>query len=81
MTKRGVSDATLPMGSSKVPDRKVGKMPAKMSRVMDVQKNKHLGQSVLKLEDLLDHHGDGFRRRDDGPVISDGGFDEPRDNP
>ena len=34
MTKRGVSDATLPMGSSKVPDRKIRKMPAKkMSRV------------------------------------------------
>ena len=40
MTKRGVSDATLPMGSSKVLDRKIRKMPAKkVSRVMDVQKN------------------------------------------
>ena len=29
MTKRGVSDATLPMWSSKVPDRKIRKMPAK----------------------------------------------------
>ena len=29
MTERGVSDATLPMGSSKVPDRKIRKMPAK----------------------------------------------------
>ena len=29
MTKRGVTDATLPMGSSKVPDRKIRKMPAK----------------------------------------------------
>ena len=38
MTKRGVSDATLPMGSSKVPDRKIRKMPAKkVLRVMDVQ--------------------------------------------
>ena len=40
-----------------------------------------LGQSALKLENLLDHHGDGFRRRDDSPVISDGGVDEPRENP
>ena len=39
MTKGGVSDATLPMGSSKVPDRKIRKMPAKkVSRVMDVQR-------------------------------------------
>ena len=29
MTKRGVSDTTLPMGRSKVPDRKIRKMPAK----------------------------------------------------
>ena len=43
MTKRGVSDATLPMGSSKVPDRKIRKIPAKkVSRVMDVQKNHQL---------------------------------------
>ena len=43
MTKRGVSDATLPMGSSKVPDIKIRKMPAKkVSRVMDVQKNNQL---------------------------------------
>ena len=43
MTKRGVSGATLPMGSSKVPDRKIRKMPAKkVSRVMDVQKNNQL---------------------------------------
>ena len=40
MTKKGVSDATLPMGSSKVLDRKIRKMPVKkVSRVMDVQKN------------------------------------------
>ena len=39
MTKGGVSDATLPMGSSKVPDRKIRKIPAKkVSRVMDVQR-------------------------------------------
>ena len=43
MTKRGVSDATLPMGSLKVPDRKIRKMPAKkVSRVMNVQKNNQL---------------------------------------
>ena len=43
MTKRGFSDATLPMGSSKVPDRKIRKMPAKrVSRVMDVQKHNQL---------------------------------------
>ena len=43
MTKRGVSDATLPMGSSKVPGRKIRKMPAKkVSGVMDVQKNNQL---------------------------------------
>ena len=43
MTKRGVSDATLPMESSKVPDRKIRKMSAKkVSLVMDVQKNNQL---------------------------------------
>ena len=42
---------------------------------------RQLGKSALKLEDLLDHHGDGFRRRDDSPVISDCGVDESRENP
>ena len=43
MTKRRVSDATLPMGSSKFPDRKIRKMAAKkVSRVMDVRKNNQL---------------------------------------
>ena len=43
MTKRGVSDTMLPTGSSKVPDRKRRKMPAKkVSRVIDVQKNNQL---------------------------------------
>ena len=43
MTKRGVSDATLPMGSSKVPDRKIRKIPAKkVSRAIDVKKNNKL---------------------------------------
>ena len=41
---------------------------------------RQLGQSALKLEDLLDHHGDGFWKRDDSPVISDGGVDESRKN-
>ena len=43
MTKREVSDTTLSMGSSKIPDRKIRKMLAKkVSRVMDVQKNNQL---------------------------------------
>ena len=43
LTKRGVSDTMLPMGSSKVPDRKIRKMPAKkVSRVIDVQRNNQL---------------------------------------
>ena len=43
MTKRGVIDTTLPTGSSKVPDRKIRKMPAKkVSQVIDVQKNNQL---------------------------------------
>ena len=40
MTREGVSDTIPPMGSSKVPERKIRKMPAKkVSRVIDVQKN------------------------------------------
>ena len=40
MTKQGVNDTTLPMGSSKVPERRIRKMPAKkVSRVIDVQTN------------------------------------------
>ena len=42
---------------------------------------RQLGQSALKLEDLLDHHGDGFRRRDNNPIVSDGAVDETRENP
>ena len=43
MTNRGVSDTMQPMGSSKVPDRKIRKMPSKkVSRVIDVQKNNQL---------------------------------------
>ena len=42
---------------------------------------RQLDQSALKLEGLLDHHSDGLWRRDDSPVISDGGVVEPRENP
>ena len=43
MTREGVSDIMPPMGNSKVPERKIRKMPAKkVSRVIDVQKNNQL---------------------------------------
>ena len=43
MTREGVSDTMPPMGNSKVPERKIRKMPAKnVSRVIDVQKNSQL---------------------------------------
>ena len=43
MTRQGVSDTTPPMGSSKVPERRIRKMPAKkVSHVIDVQKNNQL---------------------------------------
>ena len=43
MTRKGVGDTMPPMGSSKVPERKIRKMPAKkVSRVIDVQKNHQL---------------------------------------
>ena len=43
MTREGVSDTMPPMGNSKVPERKIRKMPAKkVSRVIDVQKNNQL---------------------------------------
>ena len=43
MTRQGVSDTTPPMWSSKVPERRIRKMPAKkVSRVIDVQKNNQL---------------------------------------
>ena len=42
-TRQVVSDTTPPMGSSKVPERRIPKMPAKkVSRVIDVQKNNQL---------------------------------------
>ena len=125
------------MGSSKAPERRIQKMPAKkVSRVIYVQKNnqlrynftgvpetwnpavphrrisksldllgskssdlepsskpattgtgdirsdtgRQLGQSTIEFEDLLGHHGDGLRRRDDSPVISNGGTNESREN-
>ena len=41
--RQGVSDTTPPMGSSKIPERKIRKMPAKkVSGVIDVQKNNQL---------------------------------------
>ena len=37
--------------------------------------------SAPEFEDLLDHHGDGFWRCKDSSAISDGGADEPREDP
>ena len=52
MTKEGVSDATLPMRSSKGSDRKIRKMPAKkVSRVIDVQKNNQLKYNFTGVPD------------------------------
>ena len=42
---------------------------------------RQLSQSILEFEDLLGHHGDGFWRRDDCPVTSDGGTNESREDP
>ena len=43
MTRQGVSDTTPTMGSSKIPERRIRKMPAKkVSREIDVQKNNQL---------------------------------------
>ena len=43
MIKEGVSNATLPTRSSRVPDRKIREMPAKkVFRVIDVQNNNQL---------------------------------------
>ena len=124
MTRQGVSDTTPLMGSSKVPERRIRKMPAKkVSRVIDVQKNNQLkynftgvpeadsracfnratwipavnlqqpllGTSHLILGDSLVRVPSNLRpswvttvilrRRDHSPVISDGGVDEPRENP
>ena len=43
--------------------------------------SRQLGKSASKFQDLLDHYGDGFRRCDDSPVVSDGEADELRENP
>ena len=52
MTRRGVSDTTLPTKSSKVPDRKIREMPMKkVSRVIDVQKNNQLKYSFTGVPD------------------------------
>ena len=52
MTRTGVSDATLPTKSSKVPDRKVREMPMKkVSRVIDVQNNNQLKYSLSGVPD------------------------------
>ena len=41
--RQGISDVTPLMGSSRAPERRVGKMPAKkVSRIIDVQKNNQL---------------------------------------
>ena len=41
--RQGVSNVTPLMGSSRIPERKVRKMPAKkVSRIIDVQKNNQL---------------------------------------
>ena len=41
---------------------------------------RQLGQSTIEFEDILGHHGDGFRS-DDSPVISNGGANESREDP
>ena len=52
MTITGVSDTTLPTKSSKVPERKIREVPMKkVSRVIDVQKNKQLKNSFTGVPD------------------------------
>ena len=47
MTRTGVSDTTLPLESSKVPDRMIREMPMKkVSRVIDVQKNNQVKNNL-----------------------------------
>ena len=44
--RQGISDVTPLMGSSRIPERKVRKMPAKkVSRIIDVQKNNQLNSN------------------------------------
>ena len=50
MTRQGFSDTTPPMRSSKVPERRIRKMPAnKVSRVIDVQKNNQLKYNFTRV--------------------------------
>ena len=52
MNKERVSDATLQMRRSKIPDRKIRGMPAKkVSRVIDVQKNNQLKYNFTGVPD------------------------------
>ena len=39
-----------------------------------------LVRGAVEFEDLVGHHGDGLWRRDDSPIISDGGTDESRED-
>ena len=46
--RQGISDVTPLMGSSRIPERKVRKMPAKkVSRIIDVQKNNQLKYNFM----------------------------------
>ena len=50
MTRQEISDTTPPMGISKVPERRIRKMPAKkVSRVIDIQKNNQLKYNFTRL--------------------------------
>ena len=39
-----------------------------------------IGESLAKFENLMDHYGDGIRRYQSSPAVSDGGVGEPRQN-
>ena len=53
MTKEGVSNATLPTRSSRVPDMKIREMPAnRESRVIEVQNNNQLKYSFTGVPDM-----------------------------
>ena len=41
---------------------------------------RQFSQSAVEFEDLVGHHGDGLWRRDNSPIISDGGTDESRED-
>ena len=50
MIRQGISDVTPLMGSSKAPERRTSKMPAKkVSRVIDIQKNNQLRYSFTEV--------------------------------